>query len=81
MLFIDFVFIILDFAESKSQENRMSGQKVHQCEVCNMISVSKSALEIHLRVHTGEKPYSCPICSRTFTRKSNVKSHMISHYR
>ncbi|KAJ8042336.1 Sal-like protein 3 [Holothuria leucospilota] len=51
----------------------------HQCSVCEKQFQSDSALQIHVRTHTGEKPYKCHICSRAFTTKGNMKVHLGTH--
>ena len=51
----------------------------HRCRYCGKVFGSDSALQIHVRSHTGERPYKCNICGNRFTTKGNLKVHFQRH--
>lgn len=51
----------------------------HRCRFCGKIFGSDSALQIHLRSHTGERPFECKVCGSRFTTKGNLKVHYQRH--
>ncbi|CAN0163360.1 unnamed protein product [Lampetra planeri] len=51
----------------------------HKCKFCSKVFGSESALQIHLRSHTGERPFKCNICGNRFSTKGNLKVHFQRH--
>ncbi|XP_051944712.1 mucin-5AC [Hippocampus zosterae] len=56
-----------------------AGRLQHACRFCGKIFSGDSALQIHLRSHTGERPYQCPVCLSRFTTRGNLKVHFLRH--
>ncbi|CAK8694509.1 unnamed protein product [Clavelina lepadiformis] len=56
-----------------------NGFMKHSCRFCQKVFGSDSALQIHLRSHTGERPFKCNICANRFSTKGNLKVHFVRH--
>ncbi|XP_041712539.1 sal-like protein 4 [Coregonus clupeaformis] len=69
---------IPNMPESKNGSGGDSMYK-HKCKYCWKTFGNDSALQIHLRSHTGERPFKCNICGNRFTTKGNLKVHFQRH--
>ncbi|XP_069319214.1 sal-like protein 2 isoform X3 [Eulemur rufifrons] len=67
----------LGYGEVMSPLEKPGGR--HKCRFCAKVFGSDSALQIHLRSHTGERPYKCNVCGNRFTTRGNLKVHFHRH--
>ena len=72
---------LADFSVSKDKDYDKKGEPFfkHRCRYCGKVFGSDSALQIHVRSHTGERPYKCNVCGNRFTTKGNLKVHFQRH--
>ena len=54
-----------------------SKRKHYLCSECGRELKSKSALDIHLRMHTDSRPFTCPICGRGFRANGGLTRHQV----
>ncbi|XP_054618940.1 sal-like protein 2 [Dunckerocampus dactyliophorus] len=64
---------------SSTSASSSTSRLQHVCRFCGKIFSGDSALQIHLRSHTGERPYQCPVCLSRFTTRGNLKVHFLRH--
>ena len=60
------------------------GMKIHtnihkdttfQCNICNMICVTRIRFKKHVSTHVETSPKACPICDKTFSKSSQLRAH------
>lgn len=64
--------------EWKSHESHCYPKKF-ECDLCQYVTLHKSNIVHHLRVHTNEKPFQCEFCAKRFIQKVNLNQHLRTH--
>lgn len=49
----------------------------HKCKFCEKVFGSDSAMQIHIRSHTGERPFKCNVCGNRFSTRVSVSLQIL----
>lgn len=60
-------------ADGTSEDDRVV------CDICGKSYKTKSALSIHMTIHTNKSAHECNICGRQFTQRGALVRHMPMH--
>ena len=64
---------------TQTNSKKFKDGKQYVCETCGKTFKYKSALDTHIRVHTGEKPFKCDVCPFACIKKVNLFKHKKIH--
>jgi uncharacterized Zn-finger protein len=74
--------LVIDYEPKKTYKKKLVKKKPKrtksgplQCVICGQTTLSRSAMETHMRTHTGEKPFTCKVCKSQFRTKGSLKRH------
>ena len=64
----------------KSEMGMKTHENIHKetklrCDICNLICVTKTRFNQHVRNHVEMFPKSCPICDKTFRKVGSLRLH------
>lgn len=69
--------------DSKNNSGKFRRRKIKrgklgplQCVICGLMTNGPSAMEIHMRSHTGERPFVCTSCGAKYSSKGSLKRHI-----
>lgn len=62
-----------DLSAEAAEAADSAGDPKLSCKICKKSLSSSSAVQIHMRTHTGSKPFTCHICQKSFSTKGNLK--------
>lgn len=51
----------------------------YPCEICNKFFVSKSYLNVHLKIHKNIRDFICTVCEKAFLTSKDLKIHLTMH--
>ncbi|XP_065081021.1 zinc finger protein 675-like [Ochlerotatus camptorhynchus] len=54
-------------------------EKQFKCELCGLMVLTKSRLDMHMRVHTQKRDFKCPHCPKSFYVNTVLTLHLRSH--
>lgn len=60
-------------------DGRPPGKTRNCCPVCGRDCYKASALQKHLRIHSGERPFQCPTCRKSFVQHVHMTEHQRIH--
>lgn len=68
---------IISSTNKTSRKDKTKTSHRDYCKLCSKHFGSFSALETHMRSHTGVKPFVCSICDKSFSTKGNLKVNQL----
>ncbi|KAL7675769.1 hypothetical protein ACOME3_002033 [Neoechinorhynchus agilis] len=62
-----------------SQPQHHTPNRQHNCDICNKVFGSKSALAKHRLIHSKDRKYVCKECNKSFKRQDHLNGHHLTH--
>src|SRR5688572_29816826 len=56
-----------------------TGEKSHQCQICQKGFYKSSHITRHAKIHTGDKPLKCQLCEFKTKHDGHLKIHVRTH--
>lgn len=69
----------LDINQNDREEAGMTQRLKNQCEVCELVLSSASALKHHWKVHGAGRDSVCEMCGKIFPNDRSLRSHLLIH--